>query len=205
MRNRLLPQAARKNNAASACCEPLAEASGCPRRTIFIQMPTYHFTFHAYRAWRADNPRGYVKRGEGVVPPNPVEAASWGRQAKRDAVLFNNMIQSILIRGAKDICDRRQWILEGVGTDLTHLHLVISWDGFLPCDEVLAKLKNVLSYLLGKWSGKRGKRWFGRYGDWKVVNDADHLEYLVGTYFPDHRGLCWRGGQGLPEIPTGIL
>jgi len=167
-------------------------------------MPTCHFTFHAYRAWRADHPRGYVKRNKGVVPPNSDEAASWDRQAKGGAVVFDERIQSILICGAKDICDRRNWILEGIGTDPTHIHLAISWNGFVKCDDVLAKLKNVLSYILGKWSGKRGKRWFGRYGDWKVVTDAEHLEYLLASYFPGHRGLCWRRGGPLPTIPDGL-
>jgi hypothetical protein len=146
-----------------------------------------------------------VKRDKGVLPPNQEEAAAWDRLSAHDAVLFTDVMQSILICGAKDICDRRTWTLEGAGTDPTHVHLAVSWDGFVPCDDVLGKLKNVLSYLLGKWSGKGGKRWFGRYGDWKIVNDTEHLEYLLNTYFPDHRGLCWRRGEPLPSVPDGVL
>jgi hypothetical protein len=56
----------------------------------------------------------------------------------------------------------------------------------------MQKLKNVLSYLLGKEIGPRGKRWFVRHGSRKRVKDPAHLGYLVDSYFPDHRGLFWK-------------
>ena len=31
-------------------------------------MPVYLFTFHAYGSWLPDNPRGYVRRKEGIQP-----------------------------------------------------------------------------------------------------------------------------------------
>jgi hypothetical protein len=61
-----------------------------------------------------------------------------------------------------------------------------------------AKLKNILSYLLGKEIGPRGKRWFVRNGSRKRVKDERHFNYLIETYLPDHPGLFWHEGQPLP-------
>jgi hypothetical protein len=64
-------------------------------------MPVYHFTFHAYRNWRPDHPRGYVRKKKGVLPPDPEQARKYDERAKGEPVIFDEAIQRILIRGAK--------------------------------------------------------------------------------------------------------
>jgi hypothetical protein len=83
----------------------------------------------------------------------------------------------------------------GAGTDDGRVHYALSWRAYIPWDQVMQKLKNVLSYLLGKEIGPRGKRWFVRHGSRKRVKDPAHLGYLVDSYFPDHRGLFWKEGD----------
>jgi REP element-mobilizing transposase RayT len=160
-------------------------------------VPVYHITFHAYRNWRPDHPRGYVKRKK-ILPPDPEQARAYDRNAKGDPVLFDEPIQRVLIRGAIEICERRKWRLHAVGTEAGHVHYLISWRGYIPCLNVMQKLKNLLSYILGKEIGPRGKRWFVRNGSRKRVKEQKHLDYLVETYLPDHRGVFWREGQPIP-------
>jgi hypothetical protein len=161
-------------------------------------MPVYHFTIHAYRSWRPDHKRGYTKQGRGYLPPDPEEAAAYDRRAKDDQVIFTERIQRVLIRGGYDICSRRKWRLHGASTEDGHAHYAISWRGYIPCMQVLSKLKNLLSYHLGNEIGPRGKRWFVRHGSRKRVKDQRHLDYLLTEYFPDHPGLFWVEGKPLP-------
>jgi REP element-mobilizing transposase RayT len=161
-------------------------------------MPVYHFTLHAYRSWRPDHPRGYTKEGKGYLPSDPEEAAAYDRRAKQDPAVFDRHVQRILIRVAHDICTRRNWRLHGVGTEEGHVHLALSWHGFIKWSDVMRTLKNVLSYILGTEVGPRGRRWFVRNGSRKRVQNRKHLDYLLNTYFPDHPGLFWREGMELP-------
>lgn len=120
-------------------------------------------------------------------------------------MVFDNDIQEILILGAHDICSRRSWRLHAVGTDPSHVHIVVSWRGYLPVKEAIRQLKNVLSYLLGKTLNERGRRWVVTNASRKRVMNSKHLTHLIETYLPDHPGLFWREGQPLPADKFGIL
>jgi hypothetical protein len=114
-------------------------------------------------------------------------------------------VQEILVLGCYDVCQRRGWRLHGVGTDPLHFHWVVSWRGFLRWQEVRRQTKNVLSLLLNRITGEQGRRWFVRDGSRKRVTDADHLDYLLKKYLPDHRGIFWREGLPLPQDRFRIL
>lgn len=168
-------------------------------------MAIYHFTFHAYRTWRPDNPRGYVRPGMGYLPPDEDMARKYDARAKFDPVEFTDVMQAVLIVGSHDICSRRGWRLYIVATDPTHLHLVIGWIGFVDWVDVRDKLKNLLSLFLGRLANVQSRPWFVEKGSRKRVKNQDHFNYLIETYLPSHRGLVWKQGQKLPEIPAHIL
>ena len=69
----------------------------------------------------------------------------------------------------------------------------------------MQKLKNLLSLFLGRATNRPGQRWFVRGGSRKRVKDRDHLDHLLDTYLPDHRGVFWREGQPIPADRLGIL
>ncbi len=161
-------------------------------------MAVYHFTLHAYRSWRPDHSRGYVKYGTGILSPDPQMAAAYDRQAKFAQVVFTEYIQRRLILGSHDVCSRRNWRLHAIGTDPTHIHLLISWRGFVDSRTMMNQLKNVLSFLLGQDPGPIGRRWFVRDGSRRRVIRPDHYDYLLGTYLPNHPGLFWSEGTALP-------
>ena len=169
-------------------------------------MPVYHFTVHAYRSWGPAKPRGYVQRGKGYLPRDPDMQKKYDERAKQDPASFDaRALQEILILGCYDVCRRRGWRLHVVGTDPLHWHWVVSWRGFVPWQDVRRITKNVLSTLLNRVTGEKGRRWFVRDGSRKRVENEDHLGYLAKTYLPDHRGLFWREGMPLPQDRYGIL
>ncbi|MDQ3440919.1 MAG: hypothetical protein M3478_11280 [Planctomycetota bacterium] len=161
-------------------------------------MPVYHFTIHAYRDWRPDHPRGYAKRGRGYQLPDPDEADKYDERAKQDRAEFSRDVQALLIRTAHDFCARRRFRLLGVGNELGHVHVIIGWRSFCAWDEVLRRLKNVLTTTLNRHFNAPGRRWFARGGSRKRVQRRSHLDHLLDPYLPDHRGLFWRAGKPLP-------
>lgn len=168
-------------------------------------VPVYHITLHAYRSWSPSHPRGYTIRGKGYQPPDPARAEDYDDRARFSKVTFDQRIQEILVLGSWDICRRRGWRLHGVGTDPTHVHLVVSWRGFAPWRDVMEKLKNVLSFLLGRITGSPGRKWFVVNGSRKRVMNRAHLDHLLTVYLHSHRGVFWSEGRPLPEDRYGIL
>lgn len=168
-------------------------------------MAVYFFTLHAYRSWRPDNKRGYVRRKQGILPPDPKTAAEYAKRAKHEQVQFTTEIQNVMIHAAHDICQRREWRLHAVGFEPTHGHFLVSWHGFTPWLDVRAKLKNILSLILGRYKGAEGRPWFSDGGSRKRVTTPKHFSYLIGQYIPKHSGQKWFEGDSLPPIPDHIL
>lgn len=168
-------------------------------------MPVYMFSFHAYRTWNADNKRGFVQRGEGIQPPNDALARAYDNAAKQPPVRFDVEHQRILIWIAFDACARRNWHLHCVGTEPTHVHIIVSWRTRESWQDVSAKLKNLASLMLGRKLGQPGRRWFVREGSRKRVRDKEHLHHLVTQYLPSHRGLFWRDGDAPPIEPEDAV
>ena len=62
-------------------------------------MPVYHYTFHAYRSWNTDHPRGWVQRGEpGIRRTNVPLAYVRDRLATDLPVAFSEEEQQFLVR-----------------------------------------------------------------------------------------------------------
>jgi len=163
-------------------------------------MPVYLFTFHAYRSWNADHPRGFVQdQDRGYQPPNRALAKAYDRTATAPAAAFDPTAQDLLIRMAYDFCKRRGYRPHGVGTDPTHVHIVLSWRDGASWTSVRQALKNLLSLGLNRMHPGRHSRWFSRGASRKRVRDAAHLRYLLETYLPRHRGRCWIEGDPAPE------
>ena len=77
-------------------------------------------------------------------------AESYARVAKQPPVIFTTQIQKILINTARAECAAQNWRLYAAATDRTHVHLLISWKTFIPWNDVIKRLKNILSNRLGR-------------------------------------------------------
>jgi REP element-mobilizing transposase RayT len=161
-------------------------------------MPCYHFTLHAYRSWNPGHPRGYTLRGQGYQPTDPQRAEDYDQRATQDSAAFPRGVQRLLIRIAHDFCTRRRFRLHCVGNEDRHTHYVLSWRGFLTWDEVMRRLKNVLSTMLNQHFETPGKRWFVRGGSRKRVKNRAHFNRLKSVYLPDHPGIYWSEEMPLP-------
>ena len=164
-------------------------------------MPAYLFTFHAYRSWNADNPRGFVQRGKGIQPPNHNLARAYDAVAVAAPMIFRREHQRILIWVGSDVCARRGWRLHFTATEPTHVHYLVSWRGSEPWDQVSTRIKNIASLMLGR-KLQHKRRWFSKSGSRKRVRDREHLLYLTNEYLPRHSGLKWREGDNPPGEPA---
>jgi len=173
-------------------------------RSRVLLVPVYLFTFHAYRSWNANRPRGFVRRGLGVLPPSKNLATAYDRAAVQPPVLFDANCQRVLIWIAYDVCRRRGWRLHAAATEGTHVHYLMSWRDRTKWLDASLRLKNVASLLLNRKRGSFGRRNFSGSGSRKRVRDRQHFDYLMRTYLPRHRGLFWREGNAPPSEPPGF-
>ncbi len=191
------------------------------RRSKAAGMPCYLFTYHAYRSWMPDRPRGYVRRGQGIRPADESMAQKYRRSAKHDAVVFHEHVQRSLIGAALEACEHQGYRAHFIATDPTHVHLLVSWETDRSWHRVRSKLKESMTRCLNQSFNSRdptGRRrtnersaarsadrrpaashgpWFSRGASRKRLRDRQHFEYLVREYLPSHAGLAWHEGVGV--------
>jgi hypothetical protein len=165
-------------------------------------MAVYLFTYHAYRSWDADNPRGYVRKGQGILAPDAAVALQYNRSAIEPPVLFSAEHQQVLLWILVDACRRREWRMHRVAGEPSHVRVLVSWRDFLSWQKVRDKLKNLMSLELGRQFSAQGRRWFSKGASRKRVRDRRHFEYLMNIYLPRHGGLVWKEGESLPWCPS---
>lgn len=160
-------------------------------------MPVFLFTIHAYRSWGPDNPRGFVRRGEGILPPDAGLAKAYDQQATDQPASFGAAERQQMGWIIADACTRRDWRLHALAVEPTHAHLLVSWADEAKASAVCGKLKNLISRELNLGL-KTKRKWLSRGASRKQVYDRMHFDHLVGKYLPGHRGLFWCEGRQPP-------
>ena len=160
-------------------------------------MPVFLFTIHAYRSWSPDNPRGFVRRGEGILLPDAGLAKAYDQQATDRPAVFGEREQLFIGSIVADACDRRGWRLHAIAVEPTHAHLLVSWADELRAALVCGKLKNLISRELNLGLDPK-RKWLSRGASKKQVHDRKHFDQLVSSYLPKHRGLFWCEGMRPP-------
>jgi len=160
-------------------------------------MPCYLFTYHAYRSWMPDRPRGFVRRGKGILPPDKKLAYQYEKNATETPVQFQQEQQHALIRRALTACsDHLSARCHGISTDSTHIHILMSWKSQRSWKSMRSSIKSALSRQLNTQFGRR--TWFAESASRKQVRDREHFDYLMLKYLPNHRGQQWYEGQPNP-------
>lgn len=159
-------------------------------------MPVYLFTYHAYRSWMPDRPEGFVQEGDGIQAPSPRLAESYAEAAGHPPFQFSPGIQRFLVASATEVCQRRNWRLHAGATELTHLHMLVSWRDHAPWQDVRGKIKNILSLELSKRQRVKGRPWFSKGASRKNVRNREHFDYLMKQYLPSHSGVAWFEDRG---------
>jgi REP element-mobilizing transposase RayT len=153
----------------------------------------YLFTFHAYRSWMPDHRRGFVQRGKGILKPSPQMAQSYARRARFERMVFDDRLCSLIDQAAKEICGDRGWRLHAVVVVWSHLHALVSWQGFVDARRVRAVLHHGITTRLRDWTGRR-RTWLARGGSLKRVEHRRHFHHHMTLYLPGHRrygGSAW--------------
>jgi hypothetical protein len=156
-------------------------------------MPCYLFTFHAFGTWLPDREEGFVKRKEGILPPNERLARRYWEVAKEDKVVLDLRLQLLLIEESRIACERQCYRGHCFATEPTHLHVLVSWPDERPWLKIRNGLKSSLTRRLNREVQHRDK-WFVESASRKQVKDDDHFDHLVNTYLPSHGGWKWREG-----------
>ncbi len=157
-------------------------------------MPCYLFTFHAYRSWMPDRGEGFVRRGEGISPPDEELARQYEERAGENEVWFDENIQRLLIKETRIACEKQRYRGHCVATEPTHIHALVSWKDERPWLKIRTGLKTSLSLRLNH-DVRRRAHWFVDSASRKQVKDEDHFNHLVRVYLPSHRGWKWREGE----------
>jgi hypothetical protein len=152
-------------------------------------MPCYLFTYHTHGSWLPDHPRGYVRRHQGILPPDSVMATRYRANMKQKAVLFDNVVQRLLIDETIIAGTFQQFRCHFLATETTHFHALVSWKTERKWETVRAKLRESLTRRLNQEI--RRAEWFSKSPSRKRVKDQRHFDYLVITYLPRHSGLKW--------------
>lgn len=167
-------------------------------------MAVYLFTIHAYRSWNADNPRGFVRRGEGILPPDAGMAKAYDQSAGESPVRFGDFEQQVLLWITNDCCCRRAWRLHAMAFESTHLHAIVSWTDETFQGQVFQKIKNLMTRELNLRAQKKRVHWFSRGGSKQRAKDRKHFDHLINVYLPRHRGLFWKESFPPPQPPTSV-
>jgi hypothetical protein len=154
-------------------------------------MPCYLFTFHAFGTWMPDREEGFVRRGQGTLPPNEELARQYQDRTKQDEVLFDSRLQLLLIKETRVACEKQCYRGHCVATEPTHIHALVSWPDERPWLKIRNGLKSSLTRRLNCDLQPRDK-WFVESASRKQVKDDDHFNHLINTYLPSHGGWKWR-------------
>jgi REP element-mobilizing transposase RayT len=157
-------------------------------------VPVYLFTYHAYCSWMPDRQRGFVRRHEGILPPNRALSNIYKRQTVDEEVKFNAQLQRLLIDELVTSCVKQNWRLHFVATTASHVHTLVSWRSAHTWKQVRVSLKSSLSRRFNKDQGRR--RWFSEGASRKRIQNKSHFDYLVSSYLPQHRGWKWQEKRG---------
>ncbi|MGI9457423.1 MAG: hypothetical protein ACR2NU_12740 [Aeoliella sp.] len=155
-------------------------------------MPCYLFTWHAYGTWMPDRPQGYVKSKE-ILAPDANVATKYRARQKEPSASFDGAVQEFMIDELFITAEHRKFRLHSVATDPTHLHVLVSWDDERSFKELRRGIREAVTRRLNK---HQRRNWLVHRGSRKRVNNRKHLDYLMKTYLPKHRGWKWDEGRG---------
>jgi len=139
--------------------------------------------------------RGYVRRGEGILPSDEHMAELYRGNLKQAVVRFDNAIQRQLVQGAVVACEHQEVRCHFIATEMTHVHVLVSWKSDRTWVLVRKQIRGNITRRLNESITRQ--QWFSKSPSRKQVRDRKHFDYLVTTYLPKHSGMKWTEGRGL--------
>ena len=157
-------------------------------------MPVYHITLHAYGTWMPDREEGFVRRHEGIQPPDETFDYFYRLRANESAAEFTETIQRMLIEETITAAKYQRWRVHYVATEPTHVHTLASWRDERKVKKLVAGLKSSLTRKLNAAVERR--TWLVEGKSAVQVKDDDHFNHLILNYLPGHSGWKWSEHDG---------
>jgi hypothetical protein len=132
-------------------------------------MPCYLFSFHGYGTWMPDHRRGYVHRTQGLQPQDDEMAAVYRANQRFASVTFDAVMQEHLIGAARHAGVCLDATVHCVGTEPTHLHILLSWRHDRDWQAMRRSLRAGLTRAMNERFGKRP--WFSQNSSRRKVKD----------------------------------
>ena len=152
-------------------------------------MAVFLFTFHAYRSWMPDHPKGYNKRGVGYLPPDPSMARQYEANANHAPTLFDRTLQRTLIEHILTIPTFIDLDLHAITTEPSHVHILCAWHHDRSWESMRNSIKRSITLKLADISSPHGPLRLSRGASRKRVLDRDHFDHLMHKYLPKHQGV----------------
>ena len=159
-------------------------------------MPTFLFTFHAYRSWMPDHPRGYTKRGVGYLAPDPTMQRAYERCATYLPTIFDHSLQRELVRHVLTIPNHIAVDIFAVATETSHIHILCGWSIDRSWESIRDSIKRSISIKLKQLATAEKPLFLSAGASRKQVLNQEHFDHLIHQYLPNHSGSAWYKHRG---------
>jgi len=157
-------------------------------------MPCCLFTWHTYGSWLPDRTRGYVHWSRGRELTNIALAKRYRQQQKETTASLTEELQREAIADLVEAAPLVGFRLHFVATDVTHVHVLVSWRDGRGWERLRRSIRRSLSVRLNR---QRRRKWFSRGGNTRRVESQKHFDHLVERYLSSHHGWKWCERRGL--------
>ena len=162
-------------------------------------MPVFLFTFHGYRTWMPDHPRGYNRKNEGTFAPDPEMNEHYERRAHFDEVRFDAERQKVVVDAYVEVASNLDLRLYYAVCVDTHAHPLVGWRDDREWTYIHDRLKSIIALKLGEAERVKGRRWLTARRIGEQVSESEHFAHLMTVYLPDHRGYTYFDASAMED------
>lgn len=144
----------------------------------------FHLTWTTYGTWLPGDPRGWVKRGQGLQPPSLLRQRDTELRMSEDACRLDALQRRLVEAIVAEHCRIRDWRLYGVNCRSNHIHVVVTADA--EPETVLEQRKSWTTRWLKELESLRfpdlavaREHWWTERGSRRWINDLDVLEAVL--------------------------
>ncbi|MGO8745357.1 MAG: transposase [Thermoguttaceae bacterium] len=143
----------------------------------------YYLTWPTYGTWLPGDERGWVKRGCGIQPPDPIRKLEAEARMIEGACRLDHEQRAVVEKTIAEHCRIRGWELYAVNCRSNHIHVVVAAN---VKPEVVRsqfkawctrKLKELARYRND--DGEVRENWWAERGSQIYINDEDGLEAVI--------------------------
>jgi REP element-mobilizing transposase RayT len=143
----------------------------------------YYLTWPTYGTWLPGDERGWVQRGSGRQPPDPVRKREAEAKMTEDACRLDHEQRAVVEKTIAEHCRIRGWELYVVNCRSNHIHVVVAAN--IKPEAVRSQFKTWCTRKLKELERQRRgngdvrENWWAERGSRICINDEDGLEAVI--------------------------